>query len=269
MEGGGDVNICTIWEPNIWNAHSLDAFCLPSFIIWDPVQLGKMGITCQEHGTNLVPGRWHYEANDKRHPRKLHHIHTIWLVGRDYKCSTTKGVHYILSTSFEILTSFEDKSKIIPFILSKQSGLTTAAVYNLRSLTQSGLSFKAIETLLCQQQELCFLHRRNMFNSVVKDKRIQFPLSMYDSPFLWSSMSDDLITRFFINDFMLHKNSYDHSFSSQIAHKWISMDNTYKISANAGIRRTYHRKWEQQFQSLLAVMNEKGIVIGMFNKMFG
>lgn len=80
---------------------------------------------------------------------------------------------------------------------------------------------------------------------------------------IWTSPSNDFIKTVFLTDFMDKEKLYTARMIMEVGPEgWISMDHTFKVACNVDIKRKSDNKWENLFDSLFCVLNEKGQVMG-------
>lgn len=48
---------------------------------------------------------------------------------------------------------------------------------------------------------------------------------------------------------------------AQTSATWISCDQTFKVAANIGLLRQSDKKWQKQYDSMLCIPNENGVVL--------
>ena len=72
--------------------------------------------------------------------------------------------------------------------------------------------------------------------------------------------SNDFICQCIIYDYQEKEILYTQCMAQSTA-TWFSCDHTFKVAANIGLLRPSDRKWERQYDSMFAVLNEDGIVL--------
>ena len=134
----------------------------------------------------------------------------------------------------------------------------------------SGLAFSDIENILRQHLWNRLAERCKTYNLHFPNSKKLFPSNLEeDVKQIWKEPSNDFIESVFLADFMDKENLYTaRMVDIDIGpNEWVSMDHTFKVACNIGLKRKSDSKWETLYDSLFCVMNEKGQVMGwQFNK---
>lgn len=73
--------------------------------------------------------------------------------------------------------------------------------------------------------------------------------------------SNDILSKCFLAEYFLNQGRYNHVMSQITAQDIITFDHTFKVAANIGYLRS-DGKWVTQYNSVMIVMNEAGLVTG-------
>ena len=106
----------------------------------------------------------------------------------------------------------------------------------------------------CKTYNLHFPNSKKLFPSNLEE----------DVKQIWKEPSKDFIESVFLADFMDKENLYTaRMVDIDIGpNEWVSMDHTFKVACNIGLKRKSESKWETLYDSLFCVMNENGQVMG-------
>ena len=232
-------------------------YLLPPVIVWDPL-LQFPNIFCHQfycskdsHSTccvPLIPKRWKNGLSEKDAPRKLYGKNcTVLLVSRVYVCC--KG-HEIIAHDPCIVDKIVPEN--VPFYLSHKSGVTLDLANTINSLANTGLTFTEIGRHVAQEYYNCHWLKEGRFRNNTKYFHEQNDsISNKDTtePFPdcreWVELpSDDIIIGCFILHFEENKVFYTERMSDLSA-VYLSMDHTFKVAANIGVRLP-DNKWVTQ-----------------------
>jgi hypothetical protein len=110
-------------EPDNTLCSEPDEVC-PRVTIWDPIVQYKLTLKCPEHNCSLrLSHRWTDSA--KKLPRAVYDLNgCVFLCVRIYKCESSHGHHFIISTDQDLLNQAGKKQIEVPFVLAHRSGLT-------------------------------------------------------------------------------------------------------------------------------------------------
>ena len=75
-----------------------------------------------------------------------------------------------------------------------------------------------------------------------------------------NSPSNDVLAKCFLTGFLQHEHVYLHEMACITVDDTISFDHTFKVAANIGYLRE-DKKWINEYDSLLLVLNKHGKVI--------
>jgi hypothetical protein len=170
--------------------------------------------------------------------------------------------HEVLATDPRILVLFPEE-EYIPFILFHRSGVTRSFARMIITLTIEGLSFSTIEKFIKTQRQqkmssvqlqvmsMLGLHNNQFFSpenlAAIVDLQKPYP-------------SNDLLCKCFLANFAENKLLYFSQMYSLSTSIYISIDHTFKVTANIGYLRADGR-WITQYNSLFIVLNNIGQVI--------
>jgi hypothetical protein len=221
---------------------------------------------CQKDGVTTIltsTKKWR-DGSTKRtadQPRMLYGINSpVLLVSKVYKCSN--GHKEVPANDPEIIKLIP--VSYLPFMLTHQSGLTTALLQFLEDLIDSGVSIGAIESMIHGAYKRNLSSRETRFwtdsrlaysssQEILVDLKCPFPeFEHYPSSHF---LTDVLVSNFHINEDFYRK------YFSSLSATWISCDHTFKSAMNVGYFRYCDNKWVDQYHSLFCILNEIGQVI--------
>ena len=165
-----------------------------------------------------------------------------------------------MATDPRILSLFMEE-EYIPFILFHRSGVMRTFARLVIRLTIEGLSFSSIEQFVKVQREqkinsvqlkvasILGLHHSQLSGDLETIIDMQKPYP-----------SNDLLCKCFLTNFAEHRRLYFSQMSSLATSTYISIDHTFKVTANIGYLRA-DGKWITQYNSLFIVLNNIGQVI--------
>ena len=144
-----------------------------------------------------------------------------------------------------------------PFVLFYKCGVTRSLANLVCALVKQGLSIQGIETLLANRyweehrgRQILFQRRYTHIQESFQDFK----------PESSNLISNDLLSRIFLQTFLLNDMEYCRNMQSMLAKEWLSFDHTFKIASNIGYQRA--GAWISQYTSCFFVLNEKGQIIG-------
>lgn len=252
--------------PNLLTApltDSVEACLLPHILIWNPLQQFKVffshGLQCPqiECRRYVQFHRWNMGQSISHGPRLLHDMNNmVLLVPAVYIC--TNG-HEVISTDPHVLHYFIQQ-EFIPFILFHRSGITRELARAVISLSIEGLSFKAVEHFIMyrridyitslQMKVQCIpMHRNIILHSCTSIVSLHLPYP-----------SNDLLTKCFINNFVENRNIYTQEMALLTTSGFISIDHTFKVTANLGYLMP-DGTWVSIYNCLFIALNNCGQVI--------
>lgn len=245
-------------------------YFFPDILFWDPLSRipSIRGVlqcpkeACKGRNSLLRAVGWKDGKTERSNPRRLYGLTTpVVLVSRVYRCQLNN--HEVVAHDGHILMQL-CKTDRPPFILSHLSGITRDVQTAISSFVLSELTFSGIAKILSQQLWSSLAER-------CKTLSIHYPTvanlspSTLDSDIksMWSTPSNDFIETIFLADFWEKEKLYTARMIKEIGTDgWISMDHTFKVACNIGIKRKSDNKWEKMFDTLFCVLNEKGQVMG-------
>ena len=198
--------------------------------------------------------RWNFgrSASGGHCPRLLHDIsNVVVLLPAVYGCDNG---HEILATNPCVLEQFREE-EYIPFILFHRSGVTRQLARALIALCVEGLNFAAIERFIKTRRSE-YLSSMQLKISCITEVA-DFPKI---EPFFQLHPSNDLITNCFLQNFVENKHLYFQQMAALTTSDFLSVDHTFKVSANLGYLRP-DGKWVSMYNSLFIVLNNIGQVI--------
>ena len=238
----------------------INLYFFPDVIFWDPLSrlsLRREFLQCPKESccgkrSCLRAVGWKDGKTKRDNPRRLYGlIHPVVLVSRIYRCQLSN--HEVIAHDGDIIKQLSDKDRP-PFMLSHITGMTRELQNTITSHILSGLSFCDIQRTLKQQ----------LWNSLAERCRtvsVHFPNIKNLSPFnlhkdiqqTWSSPSNDFLESVFLADFMDKEKLYTAKMMGiEVGpNGWISMDHTFKVACNIGVKRKSDNKWEKLYDCYL------------------
>ena len=236
--------------------NKLEYALLPNLFIWDPlIDYNLTYLSCplciqdnvDKVGKLKVTDVWELGNSTSSMPRR------IWdegwyaiLVGRLYRCIGDFS-HRVTSYHAGILRQIPWQK--VPFVLSHDSGMSTATYDLIVRLLQNGYSFSSCEKLLAEMfmdKTARKLARHGMDPSVLPEK-----YTKHLSP------SDTFIRQCFIVNYENNKITFQREMSV-IDFESLSFDFTCELPVRIGYQE--HNKWVTKFDGVCIVMSEKGYV---------
>lgn len=251
-------------------AQQFNLYFFPDILFWDPLSTipSLKGVlqcpkdACKGRNSFLRAVGWKDGKTERSNPRRLYGLTApVVLVSRVYRCQLNN--HEVVAHDGHILMQLRNTDRP-PFILSHLSGITRDVQTAISSYVLSELPFSRIANIMKQQLWSSLAER-------CKTLTIHYPTVVNLSPStleqdiksMWSTPSNDFIETIFLADFWEKEKLYTHRMISEVGtDDWISMDHTFKVACNIGIKRKSDNKWEKMFDSLFCVLNEKGQVMG-------
>ena len=251
----------------ILSSASVYQVCLPTVLLWHPLQLLQQlllsnaweACPIDNCGSKMTLSRWNTGRIDGHLPRLIHDINNVVvLVPAIYKCGNG---HEVLATDPRIFLLFPEE-EYIPFILFHRSGVMRAFARMVITLTIKGLSFSSIEQFIKMQRQQKMSSVQLQVMSMLGRHHHFFPPEDLASIINMQQPypSNDLICKCFIANFAENKWVYFSQMSSLSTSMYISIDHTFKVTANLGYLRP-DGKWITQYNSLFIVLNHMGQVI--------
>ena len=214
---------------------TIEGFLLPYILVWNPLLLFPtffpQGVQCPKPGCKSYVrfSLWNVGRSISHGPRILHEMnYIVLLVPAMYLC--TDG-HELISTDPYILQQFPEQEHI-PFFLFHRSGITRQFCRAVISLCIEGLSFSAVEHFITsrrtdyiaslQLQVQCIPQFRTVFlctHPSLNQLHLPYP-------------SNNLLTKCFIQNFAENRDIYTNEMSSLQTSGFISIDHTFKVTAN-------------------------------------
>ena len=229
---------------------------LPQVIIWDPYISGLVSTcVCIQCNGSIERKAWKTGQSTADEPRLLHCIDSvIVLVSCKYVCSSG---HSYLTTDPRLLELIS--SECIPFILMHKIGFTKSLLTKVINLVKEGLCISAIERFITTQRRATetslSVQLRDYSSSDTGS--ICEALSLLVKPY----PSNDAICKCFLSEYLLNQKRYNFAMSRIESQSLISFDHTFKVAANIGYLRD-DGKWITQYNSVMIIMNEDGLVMG-------
>lgn len=249
----------------------LYSYFFPDILFWDPLSripslkgfLKCPREACSGKNSFLRVVGWKDGKTDRNNPRRLYGLTCpVMLVSRVYRCQSHN--HEIIAHDCGLLKQLLGVDRE-PFILSHLTGMTRELQMTISSYILSGLAFSDIENILRQHLWNSLAERCKTYNLHFPNSKKLFPSNLEeDVKQIWKEPSNDFIESVFLADFMDKENLYTaRMVDIDIGpNEWISMDHTFKVACNIGLKRKSDSKWETLYDSLFCVMNEKGQVMG-------
>ena len=234
-----------IIDPKI---QSYDDGNLPFVILWSPyiTHPNKFPVKCVQCGEYLYHSYWNDGSSTAKQPRMLHGISDIvLLVSAAYSCSNR---HRILAHDQLILKLVPSSN--VPFCLLHQTGFTKDLVDTCTTFCKQGINFYCMETLILERRWQTFARRQEELPST----------NDFWASSISKSPSNDILAKCFLAGFLCYENIYLHEMRNIDVSDSISFDHTFKIASNLGYLRQ-DRKWINEYDSLLLVLNNAGKVI--------
>ena len=149
----------------------------------------------------------------------------------------------------------------IPFILLHKTGFLKTFITKVIGLVKEGLCISAIERFISSQRRVteARLSAQLAALSLSNTATECTSLSLLVNP----HPSNDILSKCFLAEFFLNQGRYDHAMSQILAKEMITFDHTFKVAANIGYLRSDGR-WVTQYNSVLIIMNEDGLVMGKY-----
>ena len=257
---------CGIIEPpSILQTASSDVetYSLPYTLIWDPLTqfhlFFKTGLECAKNDckSRVHLLRWNVGHSDGRSPRLLHELnYIVLLLPAVYECDDG---HEIVSTDPYILNQFPEE-EFIPFILFHRSGITRNFARTLIALCIEGLSFTAAERFTRTRRNEFMASLQLKISSCIGEQNLPLETLPFILHLHKPYPSNDLVTNCFLHNFFENKCIYFREMEVLSTTEFISIDHTFKVTANLGYLRP-DGKWISLYNSLFIVLNNIGQVI--------
>ena len=247
--------------------HICNAYFFPDILFWDPLSripslngfLRCPREACSGKDSFLRAVGWKDGKTARNNPRRLYGLTCpVMLVSHIYRCQLHH--HEILFHDSEVLQQLLEVDRQ-PFILSHITGMTRELQTTISSYILSGLAFSDVENILRQHLWNSLAERCRTIQVHFSHNERLTPLNLNkDLMDIWSAPSSDFIESVFVADFMNREKLYTaRMLDIDIGQNgWISMDHTFKVACNIGIKRKSDNKWETLYDSLFCVMNEMG-----------
>ena len=252
-------SVCTPPNPLMVPSDSdfIEAYLLPHVIIWNPLiqfqSFFKGNVPrCPKYGCKecISFSRWNLGQSCGRGPRLLHELHhIILLLPAVYVCGNG---HETISTDLYILTLIPEQ-EYIPFILFHRCGVTRQFARAIIALGVGGMSFTAIEHFVASRRGDYIASLQLQMNYITKFRDTVLLTCSSIKHLCQPYPSNDLIT----NCFAENRDIYTHAMASLGTSAFISIDHTFKVTANLG----YLRHWISLYNSLFIVLNNVGQVL--------
>ena len=245
------------------SASDAEMYILPHTLIWNPLvqfqPFFKGDVKCPnvDCGNKIYFVRWNIGHSDGHSPRLLHDLHhMVLLLPAVYGC---QNGHEVLSTDPYILMQFTEE-EYIPFILFHRSGVTREFVRTIIALCIEGLPFTAVERFVKTRRSE-YIASLQLKVNYITGQLAQSSLTVQSIVHLYQPYpSNDLMTRCFLQNFVENRCIYFREMASLSTFNFVSIDHTFKVSANLGYLRP-DGKWISLYNSLFIVLNNIGQVI--------
>ena len=168
------------------------------------------------------------------------------LVPAVYIC--TNG-HELTSTDAHVLKQFPEQEHI-PFILLHRSGITRELARAIISLIVEGLSFTAVERFIKSRRTDYIASLQLKIQHIPRYRMISLPSCASIANLHLPYPSNNIMTTCFLHNFAEHRNIYTKEMASLTTSGFISIDHTFKVTANLGYLRP-DKNWVSLYNSLL------------------
>lgn len=245
-------------------------YFIPDILFWDPLSTipSLKGVlqcpkeACKGRNSFLRAVGWKDGKTERSNPRQLYGLTApVELVSCVYRCQLNNNE--VVAHDGHILMQLRNTDRP-PFILSHLSGITRDVQTAISSYVLSELTFSRIANIM-KQQLLSSLAERCKTLSIHYLTVVNLSPSTLEQDIksMWSTPSNDFIETIFLADFWEKEKLYTHRMISEVGtDDWISMDHTFKVACNIGIKQKLDNQWKKMFDSLFCVLNEKGQVMG-------
>lgn len=270
LKGYSDDNPTTYYTdlaayvPSTEDFELKDRLLLPNVLLWDPLtKIPSLELKCPHCAQDgvkistvrkMLGNKWELTGPKPR---------AIWdrgwycaLVGRSYVCILHN--HRVASFHFGFLQQIP--ANLIPFILTHQTGITSACFDDIVRYVENGSNFQTIQNILAgniletyERRKLCYVPPNGMITTAVGD----IPEGNECLPFI----TDTLIRTLYLVQFEINKKVYQAQFDKikcQQLHFATNCSPKNSYGVNVGYMK--NGKWLQVFSTLFLIFNEQGFV---------
>ena len=164
--------------------------------------------------------------------------------------------HETISTDPYILTLIPEQ-EYIPFILFHRCGVTRQFARAIIALGVGGMLFTAIEHFVASRRGGYIASLQLQMNYITKFRDTVLLTCSSIKHLCQPYPSNDLITNCFLQNFSENRDIYTHAMASLGTSAFISIDHTFKVTANLGYLRP-DGHWISLYNSLFIVLNNVG-----------